>query len=204
MVRARSTFRFFVAAIVAIALVFVWRPSLSSAANIGSTSCGGYPRNCVSLGAGNSHVFHYYSLTAQTAAAMDWALVNVYQPIRDLYVYWTATYGNADVIVFDLYWGDGPIGWVDCPAAASQGGVHPGHWCFGQSLYWNQTFTARPDWIDFQRHYVACHETGHTLGLRHTQWDPGYPNPTGSCMFADIAHSRVLTSHDINHINASY
>jgi hypothetical protein len=63
----------------------------------------------------NSHVFHYYALTAQTAAAMDWALVNVYQPIRDLYVYWTATYGNADVIVFDLYWGDGPIGWVDCP-----------------------------------------------------------------------------------------
>lgn len=48
-----------------------------------------------------------------------------------------------------------------------------------------------------QPYYLACHELGHTVGLRH------YNHVT--CMVnADLTGEYVITPHERDHINARY
>ncbi|MBI2763133.1 MAG: matrixin family metalloprotease [Chloroflexi bacterium] len=58
------------------------------------------------------------------------------------------------------------------------------------------TYTAAYDTVA-ERDYLACHEFGHTLGLRHS-------GDAASCLFPNSATSGVLTSNEIVELNAHY
>lgn len=96
-----------------------------------------------------------------------------------------------DVCVFDANYGDNGLnGWNAC--AGSTSGSHPNQQC---SLAWvriNQFYSPPAK-------RIACHELGHSVGLRHT-------STQASCLkrTADGGNSSTLTAHDIAHLNAAY
>ena len=100
---------------------------------------------------------------------------------------------SADVHVQDV--AVGPVGWwaaTYCSGSATYGGSDPNRWCRPQILTYNTSYSVGVA----QPLYLACHELGHTVGLRHT---------TSSCMESgDLTGLETVSSHEIGHINARY
>lgn len=100
---------------------------------------------------------------------------------------------NADVHVQDV--AVGPVGWwaaTYCAGSATYGGTDPNRWCRPQILTYNTSYSVGVA----QPYYLACHELGHTVGLRHT---------SNSCMESgDTTGLDTVTGHEIGHINARY
>jgi hypothetical protein len=101
-----------------------------------------------------------------------------------------------DLCTFDADYGDNDLyGWNAC--AGTVNGAHPNQTCSMAWVRFNLHY-APPD-NDFR--FVACHEIGHSVGLRHA--DP-ITNPD-SCLRADLNATPISPSgHDRNHINANY
>lgn len=96
------------------------------------------------------------------------------------------------VCVFDANYGNnGLYGWNACRSGAS--GSHPNMRCSHQWVRLNTAYTPP----SAQR--LACHELGHTVGIRHT-------SSTDTCMTTDLnaSTSLQLNAHDRAHINANY
>lgn len=96
------------------------------------------------------------------------------------------------VCTFDSNYGNNNLyGWAACHSGFS--GTNPTRTCSHQWVRFNLAYTPP----SYQR--LACHELGHTVGLRHG-------SQTGSCMYSDItvSTSSALTTHDIAHIDARY
>lgn len=180
------------------------------ATNFGATSASscGYTQgnsgpspatNCVSKANNATHAVRYSTLGNQWTgidAATTGRISSVYNPISGFTAYVTTTDPVPDVWVYDLYYGTtGIIAWVDCPASNSGvGGSGTSRWCRGQILRYNATYQNYA--VGSQ---IACHELGHTIGLRHR-------TTTGSCMYTygDILAANTLDSHDISHVEAGY
>lgn len=187
---------------IALALVVASWPSVSYASNFGSACAvsNGVP-NCISLG--NSSLHHYWFGNVETDQrnAMNWIAGSVYSA-TDLTSIQSA-HSNTDVKIFDnTYGANGIWGWVDCGSTCEKTGTHPNRTGFKQDLRFNLSYPTAFD-TQFERRYMACHEFGHTVGLRHTN-SLGDPYNNESCMFANAATSNVLTPHDIGHIDAEY
>lgn len=152
---------------------------------------------CVSLANNGGHLVIFYSVEANQRNATLWSMANNYNP-TDMTVQETTYGGTADVGVYDYTYGaNGIWGWVHCPPNnTGVGGAHPNRWCRGQTLKYNLSYPGAFD-TDFERRYMACHEMGHTVGLRHS-------GNTASCMYANVATSNYLDAHDNSHINAQY
>ena len=76
---------------------------------------------------------------------------------------------SYDVHVFDVNVpGNGVIAWTQCASGASYGGSESNgtRWCVPQEFRWNTAYNYTQT-TNAHRNYVACHELGHTLGLRH-------------------------------------
>lgn len=60
------------------------------------------------------------------------------------------------------------IAWTQCASGASYGGSESNgtRWCVPQEFRWNTAYNYTQT-TNAHRNYVACHELGHTLGLRH-------------------------------------
>ncbi len=189
--RRRQFMVFAVASVWAIALALP-----AAASNFGSTSVGGDPPTSVSLGDNASHSVNFPAVEDPQKNATIWAFNNIYNP-TDLTMFETSS-SSADVFVYDFEFGlNGLHGWVVCPSGAQTGGSHPNRWCVGQQLRYNLSYPAAFD-TAAERRVIACHELGHTVGLRH-------PTSGVSCMRNPINFSNSdLNDHDRSHINSYY
>jgi hypothetical protein len=163
----------------------------------GSTACGGTPVNCVSVGNNNQHRVYFNNLTANMSSALTSTMNLDYAP-TDLFMVTETVWATRDASANDDYYNlNGAAGWVVCANSSGQGtDVHGHRWC-QSSLYFNFSYgsffaTAQ------QRDYMACHELGHTLGLRHH---------AGSCMEFRSDNGNglgTLNLSDVQHLNAEY
>lgn len=202
--RARSaTARCLLASLAAASVVI--SPGPVYAANFGSGETVGNatsPSSSVNLGNDANHTYRFYLADPPRRAATDWAAQNDYigTPVS-LFRLADAASGTdrtMDVMVADGDYGDnGAIGWVQCPAGAITNGVHPDRTCYGQILRYNLFYAAYYDTTAEQQR-TACHELGHTVGLRHT-------SNTTTCMKSSAPLSTsYFDSHDKGHLNGYY
>lgn len=134
------------------------------------------------------------------------SLSSDYDPL-DLRAYVDQTDPYPDVIVYDYDYGDnGYAGWADCPANNTGiGGSGATRWCRGQIVRFNGSYESR--WINaaWAREGLACHELGHTVGLRHADSGSGcltHPAPYNTAYL--FYQNPYLRQHDKDHVNASY
>lgn len=97
------------------------------------------------------------------------------------------------VCVFDGYYGkNGLYGWNACYGNTT--GNHPAMRCSQAYVRLNQSYTPP----SYKR--LACHELGHSVGLRHTSF-------TGTCMTTSITSSnssRLRSGHEMPELDRRY
>jgi hypothetical protein len=189
----------FLALVLAATLGTVLLPSPARATNFGSICDAGSTTNCVSVANNIYHVLNWEGDQdiPGIQASHGWARDNQYNP-TDLVAYTDGSDSLPDVRVWDEPYG--PTTWlarVECPTNnTGTGGSHPNRWCRGQILRYNSTHTGF--WgTEANRRSVACHEIGHTVGLRHT-------TDSSSCMYNGSTYPQTLNAHDRAHINGRY
>lgn len=138
---------------------------------------------------GRGHIFIYVSLGAAYTTASNNARSTDLNP-TDINTSMTSAHDTADVAVYDEDHGDaGYYGYYQCITASSSSVCTHSHAVFNtwSGLGLNDT----------KRDSVACHEFGHSVGLKdfNTYW---------SCMHDDEFFPTVYSDHDRVHINGRY
>lgn len=139
------------------------------------------------------------SLPNSLESALENSLANDFDVVAGITAESVASYDSTtDVHAFNYT--SAPTSWTameTCAGFATFGGSGIRRWCKPHLLYMNTGF----HWNDLddpnERKHYACHELGHTLGLRHT-------SSTSSCM-KDQYYAVDLSSHDITqHLEPEY
>jgi hypothetical protein len=193
-------------------------PSEATAEHRGNKGIGSFlacdrpvePPRCTSVGDDSVHrVYIDRSVPSGLAAAIRRSLREDYNPTNLRAVAQARITPATDVIVYAADHGqNGAAGWVFCPSEAPQGITAQGdRWCRHQEMYFNlnpryATYLADDD----SRTHLACHELGHTIGLRHWGNPPYSERPVAAtCMNADVPNGpQNLHPWDIEEINRYY
>lgn len=142
--------------------------------------------------------YHYYDVGSDMTWASGQMLSYYNQTDLDI----TATTGTGEIRIFEEYYGSlNKWGFTLCapPPLVVYGGNPATHtaWCRPQDVVYNSRYTA--GWDSIQQRYLACHEIGHTFGLRH------YDNEATCMKDTDSTGAINVTLHEIGeHINVRY
>ena len=166
------------------------------------------PPRCTSVGDDRLHLVAFdASLREDLAMALRASMADDYDaPTRLHLIEQPRVTRLTDVIAFSGDYGDnGAAGWVYCPSDAPQGINRLDHrWCRHQELHLNVNARFGLFFDDeASRGHIACHELGHTLGLRHWGNPPETEGPVGAtCMNANTPDGPTsLHQTDIDHLN---
>ena len=166
------------------------------------------PQRCSSVGNDvRHHIAFDATLTIGLAESLRDTMFEDYDPTKLEMILQDAVTPETDVIAFSQDYGNnGAAGWVNCPRDSRQGVNRQRHrWCMGQELHFNLNPSLTVFFADDDsRDHVACHELGHTLGLRHWGNPPESVGPPAeTCMNADTPNGpTVLHQIDRDHIDA--
>lgn len=147
----------------------------------------------------NDHTVYKYYLGAAMSAATDSAIATA-NGLPGIGVrISTTSLAYSDVVVHQGNYGDtGWWGYTACHWDGFFGGAAPNDlWCYPQDIVFNLTSNFNWDGTQQGRNVVACHEMGHTFGLRHIV--------ASSCMEdAQVDHLQYLNPHEWNLVDAQY
>lgn len=166
----------------------------AEASNFGSfgTPGAGGTNNGVWLTPDSGWLVGRRALTAPYSTGVAEAVGEEYGPTDlNVGVFSPSTCDIYDVCVYDHDYGDNGLnGWNACAGAVI--GNHPTQKCVQAWVRINLFFSPPPK-------RIACHELGHSVGLRHT-------DEQASCVKRTIegGNSETLSAHDKAHINDNY
>lgn len=180
------------------------------ASNFGSnTASGGTPAHACDATVNSQCIADNWTHTVyvnyMTSSSAMWNAtlyaVSHYNAVADVSVVLT-TSSSRDVNVIQVSHGDTEYwAYSTCDEAATKGGSDPNRLCKPQWILYNMTHPFPWDNTTLHpsgRDTVACHEMGHTLGLRHV------PNATTSCMDSAQTTEKSINQHDKDELNAQY
>lgn len=127
-----------------------------------------------------------YVADPEFRVAVNFVYQNEYNS-TDVHMNDVVTWSEGEIRYVDGYYGD--IGWAGQTDCMGWNGSR----CAWARVKFNQSYGP---WNLWQRRFLACHETGHAIGLRHTHY-------TNSCM-TTTWQSNVLGWHDREIINSNY
>lgn len=175
--------------------------------NFGSTASpgeGDSPSSSVNLDPNSHHTIRFFYIETLQRNATEWGLGRIDQSLMSTQVLADTTCSactSQDVLITDGNYGDnGVVAWNSCPGTATVTGVHPERTCYGQIVRYNNG--AYPEYYNstLKRYRLGCHELGHTVGLRHNEFDTAVI----SCLNRYVRTSNDFTAHDLEHLNFEY
>ncbi len=162
----------------------------------GSTSCGGLNR----METTNSE-FSYSTISLETAMynAVLWVVANRITPTDLTVSVHVSPTGSTDALYYDsdystfcgFTWhgsGGSVIGLAKCDALT-------GSACDQHRVYFDLSAVNAADFDTTKERRLACHESGHVMGLAHT-------SDTSSCLSTSIV--TTYSNHDVGIINATW
>jgi predicted Zn-dependent protease len=132
--------------------------------------------------------------------AINFAIANYNAKNPDVFLYISALGPDlVDVVVSDTtVAGNGAWSWGQCRSPATTGGTNPDAWCYPVLLKWNLAYESLRYPGTTAKRDVACHEIGHTLGLRHSN------ESSGTCMINGSTAYTTMSPHDQVMIGGQY